>query len=77
MPLHCTQSCPRCGRRVEVPVPMLGCQVACRHCQAEFIAGSDEQSDQPCQPVDDLLARVEAVLKQTGPETPPRPTIIS
>ncbi|TWT84487.1 hypothetical protein CA13_59660 [Planctomycetes bacterium CA13] len=59
-----TQSCPVCGRRVEIRASLLGCTVACQHCNAEFVASA--QSD-GCQHIDrsnDLLARVETALRR-------------
>ena len=32
------QSCPTCGRKLEIRVDLLGRAVACQHCQAEFVA---------------------------------------
>lgn len=70
MPLHFTQSCPTCGRRLEVHTRLLGQKVACQHCNAEFVAGCSDDEPLATQPTNDLLARVEAMLNQTEPVTP-------
>ncbi len=69
MPLHFTQSCPTCGRRVEVHTRLLGQRVACQHCHAEFQAGSAEEDQSWTDASCDLLARVEEALKRTQPKT--------
>jgi ribosomal protein L37AE/L43A len=70
MPLHFTQSCPTCGRRLEVHTRLLGQKVACQHCNAEFVAGCNDDELPLSVPPNDLLARVEAVLSRTDPPTP-------
>jgi len=70
MPLHFTQSCPTCGRRLEVHTRLLGQQVACQHCKAEFVAGSrDDNHDTLSDSSYNLLARVELALQRTQPPT--------
>lgn len=69
MPLHFTQSCPTCGRRLEVHTRLLGQRVACQHCHAEFQAGSVEEDQSWNDSSYDLLARVEEALKRTQPNT--------
>ncbi|MFK8111431.1 MAG: response regulator [Rubripirellula sp.] len=68
MPVQFTQSCPTCGRRIQVRASLLGCTVACQHCKAEFVAeaGSDSGVVDPF-PIetDDLMARVERALGQS------------
>jgi len=69
MPLHFIQSCPTCGRRVEVHTRLLGQQVACQHCHAEFVASSVDDEDQSWGDSSyNLLARVEEALKRTQPK---------
>jgi hypothetical protein len=70
MPLHFTQSCPTCGRRLQVHAHLLGQQVACQHCHAQFVAGSTDEFSITHDPSHDLLARAEAMLKRTQPTTP-------
>jgi hypothetical protein len=67
MPLHFTQSCPTCGRRLEVHTRLLGQKVACQHCNAEFFAGFNDDDHLLANPPNDLLARVEAALNRTQP----------
>ena len=69
MPLHFTQSCPTCGRRLEVHTCLLGQKVACQHCHAEFLAGSADGEQGWTDTSSDLLARVEAALERTRPQT--------
>ena len=58
-----SQSCPTCGRRIQVRASLLGSTVACQHCSAEFTATgmSDDVShiDDDCR----LMARVERALQ--------------
>ena len=68
MPLHFTQSCPTCGRRLEVHTRLLGQKVACQHCHAEFVAGAMEDDQSWNDSSYDLLARVEQALKRTQPQ---------
>lgn len=73
MALRFTQSCPTCGRRVEVRAALLGCTVACQHCRAEFVAEPGVESTHPqvteCDSSDDLMARVDQLLQQTDHRT--------
>ena len=71
MPLHFTQSCPTCGRRLQVHTRLLGQQVACQHCHAEFTAGANEEALAAGDSSQDLLARAEAMLKLTQNATIP------
>ncbi len=71
MSVRFTQSCPTCGRRVEIRASLLGCTVACQHCRAEFVAepgfAGGRGRREPIQAVessDDLMARVEQLLQQ-------------
>ena len=75
MSLRFTQSCPTCGRRVEVRAALLGCTVACQHCQAEFVAEPGVSIERPrglplqSDSSDDLMARVEELLQRTDQPT--------
>ena len=70
MSIRFTQSCPTCGRRIQVQATLLGHSVACPHCQAEFTANGDQpavphsDSGQPAAApaTDSLMARVERAL---------------
>ena len=76
MALRFTQSCPTCGRRVEIRAALLGCTVACQHCRAEFVAEPGVSIDQPpasmgqADSSDDLMARVDQLLQQSDQQSP-------
>ena len=76
MSVRFTQSCPTCGRRLQIRAALLGCTVACQHCRAEFVAESaDDRSSKPEEPKqmessDDLMLRVEQVLEKARQQTP-------
>jgi ribosomal protein L37AE/L43A len=62
------QSCPTCGRRVQVRASLLGSSVSCQHCNAEFIASANDDLSE----VNDdraLMARVERALERSA-QTP-------
>ncbi|KLU05938.1 hypothetical protein RISK_001789 [Rhodopirellula islandica] len=63
MSIRFNQSCPTCGRRIDIRASLLGCTVACQHCGAEFTACiSDTAQNHECS--DELLDRVEAALRR-------------
>ncbi|MCG8649782.1 MAG: response regulator [Pirellulales bacterium] len=71
MMLRFTQSCPTCGRRIEVRASLLGCTVACQHCHAEFVAEAGDRRKRSIDDIrqieasdDDLMARVEQLLQR-------------
>ncbi|MCM2370555.1 response regulator [Aporhodopirellula aestuarii] len=64
MSIKFTQSCPTCGRRIDIRASLLGCTVACQHCGAEFTANANEQSRIGREPTEDLLDRVEKALRR-------------
>ncbi len=70
MSVRFTQSCPTCGRRLQIRASLLGCTVACQHCQAEFVADSEaktlpESSEvKPQDSPDELMLRVELALER-------------
>ena len=73
MSVRFSQSCPTCGRRIEVRTALLGHVVACQHCGAEFVAGpAGESSGDPSQ-TPDLMLRVERALQRT--QTQSRSTV--
>ena len=41
------QSCPTCGRRLEIRLAYLGRTVACAHCRGEFVAAEEHESEEP------------------------------
>jgi ribosomal protein L37AE/L43A len=64
MTIKFNQSCPTCGRRIDVRASLLGCIVACQHCGAEFTATADEDMVARRDPGEDLLKRVEQALEK-------------
>ena len=70
MSVRFTQPCPVCGRRLQIRASLLGCTVACQHCQAEFIASPGETPTQQTADAklmdssDALMLRVEQVLEK-------------
>ena len=74
MSVRFTQSCPTCGRRVQVQTSLLGCTVACQHCKGEFVAeseleGSSIRGGNEPQKIDPLMERVELALQRANEET--------
>ncbi len=67
-----TQSCPICGRRVQIRTSLLGRTVACQHCNGEFIVASglgrstDEGELESGQASDPLMQRVEMALRRAN-----------
>ncbi|MGB7328798.1 MAG: response regulator [Rubripirellula sp.] len=77
MPVRFTQSCPTCGRRVQIRASLIGYTVACQHCNAEFVAAAslDEGSSATDAPtatdktsLDPLMVRVEEALQRAEKE---------
>lgn len=70
MSIRFTQSCPTCGRRVQVRASLIGYTVACQHCNAEFIAEADvDCHPEPVAPIamaDPLMVRVEEALRRAA-----------
>ena len=70
MTVRFTQSCPTCGRRIEIRAALIGGTVGCQHCRAEFRADMGDERpvlphDQECgDPSDALMDRVEQVLQK-------------
>ncbi|MFG0266440.1 MAG: response regulator [Rhodopirellula sp. JB055] len=63
MSIRFNQSCPTCGRRIDIRASLLGCTVACQHCGAEFTASMSDTA-QTQESSDELLDRVEAALRR-------------
>jgi DNA-directed RNA polymerase subunit RPC12/RpoP len=64
------RSCPTCGRKLEVRVELLGRQVECVHCGANFTA-----HERPSDAADDLrieqiLARAQRYIESVTPVDP-------
>jgi acetyl-CoA carboxylase beta subunit len=78
MSIQFTQSCPTCGRRIQVQASLMGHSVACPHCNAHFNAtggsANEVAMDGPVKanhvadtkPVDPLMARVEKALARVS-----------
>lgn len=70
MSVRFTQPCPVCGRRLQIRASLLGCTVACQHCQAEFVADPEVNrshpaaNSKPMDASDALMLRVEQVLEK-------------
>ena len=64
MSVRFKQSCPTCGRRIDVRASLLGCTVACQHCGAEFIASANQDLMSDHDSGEELMERVEAALKR-------------
>jgi DNA-directed RNA polymerase subunit RPC12/RpoP len=67
MSYHFTQPCPTCGRHNRIPVELLGRQVACPHCQAEFFGGGEDESSTQAEIEKPLLERVDDILRRSAP----------
>lgn len=70
MSIRFTQSCPTCGRRVQVRASLIGYTVACQHCNAEFVAEADVDSHpEPTAAIpvaDPLMVRVAEALQRAA-----------
>jgi hypothetical protein len=55
------QSCPTCGRHLQVCVEYLGRRIQCRHCRAVFVARDPESATSDTDE-EDLLHRVDELL---------------
>ena len=70
MSVHFTQSCPICGRRVQVQASLLGLTVACQHCKGEFVVeaglgrSAAEGGLESIEASDPLMERVELALQR-------------
>jgi len=75
MSLRFTQSCPTCGRRVQIRTSLLGRTVACQHCKGEFVAETGLESDTSeggmasMEANDPLMERVELALQRASATT--------
>jgi len=56
------QECPTCGRRLQVRVNLLGRNVCCPHCEAEFVSSLNSE---PGNSDRDLMTRVENLLEES------------
>ena len=81
MPIQFTQSCPTCGRRIQIQASLMGHSVACPHCRAEFDASAGIAKPAEIdgrirvnhmvdtEPVDPLMARVEKALARANDQS--------
>ena len=75
MSVRFTQSCPTCGRRIQVRASLLGCTVACQHCKSEFVAQNGLHGESGGEfatridSIDPLMARVEQALERAQRES--------
>lgn len=58
------QSCPTCGRRLQISVDLLGRVVSCKHCRAQFTA-SHQSANVDEHRLIELLSRAEEFLAST------------
>jgi hypothetical protein len=54
--------CPTCGRSLEVRIELLGREVQCRHCSAEFVATQRCETPWIDAAVDRVLAKAERYM---------------
>lgn len=54
--------CPTCGRQLEIRIELLGREVQCRHCSAEFIASARNETPWIDLAVDRVLARAQRYM---------------
>jgi hypothetical protein len=54
--------CPTCGRNLEIRVELLGRDVQCRHCSAEFVASQRCETPWIDAAVDRALAKAERYI---------------
>ncbi|MDV6029510.1 MAG: response regulator [Phycisphaera sp. RhM] len=69
-----TRSCPTCGRRIQIRGSLLGRVVACRHCNAEFVASASDDAAGCTDDAQRLMDRVESVLSRSQPPMIDTPT---
>jgi hypothetical protein len=76
MSVRFTQSCPTCGRRIQIAASLLGCTVACQHCRGEFVSNAGPEGESTdCElsslqaTSDPLMDRVEQALERARRQT--------
>ena len=57
------QSCPACGRSLQVRVDYLGKGVVCQHCRAPFVARQEEEPPLPSESGLALMDRADELLR--------------
>ncbi|MEZ6133560.1 MAG: hypothetical protein R3C53_01490 [Pirellulaceae bacterium] len=61
------RSCPTCGRNLEVRVELLGREVECVHCRANFVATADCKNLEDDQRIEQVLARAQRYIESVTP----------
>ena len=64
---HFVQSCPTCGRKLQVRIEYDGREMVCQHCGGDFLAEASANVEEKG---DGILDRVEALLDSTPPRQP-------
>lgn len=64
MPIRFSQSCPTCGRRIEVQASLLGHSVGCQHCGSEFVASDCATESEVPRATEELMQRVERAISK-------------
>lgn len=65
------RSCPTCGRALEVRVELLGKDVECVHCGAEFTANERSERRDSDLKIEQLLARAQQYIDSVSPPIDP------
>lgn len=69
-PTYFIQSCPTCGRKLQIKVEYLGKRLVCQHCQGKLVAVASQASE--CAALSDsgfdLLAKADELLER-GPRS--------
>jgi predicted RNA-binding Zn-ribbon protein involved in translation (DUF1610 family) len=68
------QSCPTCGRRLQIRVEYLGRRVVCQHCQGQFIAADPANRFDCPECGNELLRRADELLESVARRRPPART---
>lgn len=61
------RSCPTCGRTLEIRVELLGREVECVHCHANFQADSEQTKQVDDQRIEQILARAQEYIDSVNP----------
>ena len=75
MPIRFTQSCPTCGRRVQIRASLVGYNVVCQHCSAEFVARGDGEPESATAIGLEYIGSEHTGTKQTGPDRLPSESV--
>ncbi|MCA9129092.1 MAG: hypothetical protein KDB22_18520 [Planctomycetales bacterium] len=61
------RACPTCGRNLEIRVELLGREVECVHCGAEFNSNDDSRSKNDDMKIEQILARAQQYVDSVYP----------